>query len=175
MDANDDQYIGDPNPDFIFGIANNLTYKQFGLNFFIYGEQGQDLLNLTWHRLAGGGNLLRSDREKRWHPVNNPNGTTLPANQGFPGRVGTHNIEDGSFVRLKNITLTYNLPVNDLGISYLKSLQLSLSADNLFLITKYRGYDPEVNSYGSTNDVKGVDRFGYPSMKGFRAGLRVGF
>lgn len=173
--AQDDSYIGDPNPDFIFGITNDFTYKQFSLNIFIYGEQGQEVANLVWRRITGSTSLLKSDREQRWHPVNNPEGTTHPANRGFPGRLGTHNVEDGSFVRVKNITLSYDLPVRELGISWLRSLQLSVAADNPLILTSYRGYDPEVNSYGSTNDVKGVDRFGYPSIKGYRFGLRVGF
>ncbi len=174
-DPQDDQYIGNPNPDFIFGLNNDFTYKNFSLNIFLYGEIGQDVANLSQKRMTGGTNLLRSDREDRWHPVNNPNGTTLAANRGWNSRLGTHNVLDASFVRIKNIALTYDMPVSDLGINWLSSLQLNFALDNVLVITNYNGYDPEVNSYGSTNDVKGVDRYGYPAVKGYRFGLRVGF
>jgi hypothetical protein len=60
-------------------------------------------------------------------------------------------------------------------MKWLRSLQVGIAGDNLFMFTDYRGYDPEVNSYGTVNDVKGVDRFAYPSLKGFRASLNVGF
>jgi TonB-linked SusC/RagA family outer membrane protein len=175
INAEDDSYIGDPNPDYIFGINNDFTYKNLSLNIFLYGEQGQDVLNLTWRRMAGFTNPLKSDRDNRFHPVNNPNGTTLAANHGWPARVGTHNVEDGSFVRVRNISLSYKFPNETFAKNIFKSLSLTLAADNPFIFTNYRGYDPEVNSYGSTNDVKGVDRFSYPATKGYRLGIKASF
>ncbi len=171
----DDLYIGDPNPDFIFGFNNDFRWKQFGLNVFLYGEIGQDVASLiVGNKLEGGTNLLRSDREARWSPEN-PNGTTPAANQSRNSLLSTRNVVDGSFVRIRTISLSYDLPASKLDIKWLRSLQVSIAGDNLFLFTNYIGYDPEVNSYGNQNDVKGVDRFAYPSLKGFRASLNVGF
>ena len=174
-DAKDDSYIGNPNPKFIFGIANDFSYKNFSLNIFIYGEQGQDVANFVWDKITSGTNLLRSDREDRWNPQTNPNGNALPANQTMPSRLSTYTVEDGSFVRIKNISLSYDLPVKNLNINWMRQMQLSVAADNLKVFTNYRGYDPEVNSFGTTNDVKGVDLFGYPAEKTFRVGLKLGF
>ena len=171
----DDTYIGDPNPDFIFGFNNDFTWKQFSLNVFMYGEIGQDVANFAvGNKLGGGTNLLRSDRESRWTPEN-PNGTTTAANQGRSSVLSTLNVVDGTFVRIRNISLAYNLPVSRMNINWLRSLQVSVAADNPFIFTDYEGYDPEVNSYGTANDVKGVDRFAYPSLRGYRVGLNVGF
>lgn len=171
----DDTYIGDPNPDFIFGFNNDFTWKQFSLNVFMYGEIGQEVANFAvGNKLTGGTNLLRSDREKRWTPEN-PEGTTPAANQGIGSILSTRNVVDGTFVRIRNIALSYSLPVSNMNISWLRSLQISVAADNPFIFTDYLGYDPEVNSYGTTNDVKGVDRFAYPSLRGYRLGLNVGF
>lgn len=174
FDALDDTYIGNPNPDFIFGFNNDFSYKNFTLNVFLYGEMGQEVAFLSKRRLTGGTSLWKEDRDKRWSP-SNPEGTTLAANQGTLSMMSTENVVDGSFVRVKNIALTYNLPVSKMNIDWLRSLQITAAADNPFLFTDYEGYDPEVNSYGTTNDVKGVDRFSYPSVKGYRIGLRVGF
>lgn len=171
----DDTYIGDPNPDFIFGFNNDFTWKQFALNVFMYGELGQEVANFAvGNKLEGSTNLLRSDREARWTPEN-PNGTSPAANQSTASILSTRNVVDGSFVRIRTIALSYNLPAAKLNLKWLRSLQLSVAGDNLFLFSDYEGYDPEVNSYGNLNDVKGVDRFAYPSMKGFRASLNVGF
>ncbi len=171
----DDTYIGDPNPDFIFGFNNDFRWKQFSLNVFMYGEIGQEVANFAvGNKLTGSTNLLREDREARWTPEN-PNGTTPAANQGIASIISTRSVVDGSFVRIRTISLAYDLPVSKLNAKWLRSLQLGVAADNLFLFTDYKGYDPEVNSYGTVNDVKGVDRFSYPSLKGFRASLNVGF
>lgn len=171
----DDTYIGDPNPDFIFGFNNDFSWKQFTLNVFMYGQVGQEVANFAvGNRLTGGTNLLRSDREARWTPEN-PNGTTPAANQGRTSVLSTRNVVDGSFLRIKNISLSYNLPVSSMNINWLRSLQISVAADNPFLFTDYEGYDPEVNTFGTSNEVKGVDRFAYPALRGFRFGLNVGF
>jgi hypothetical protein len=89
--------------------------------------------------------------------------------------LSTRNVVDGTFVRIKNISLAYNLPASKMNIKWLRSLQISAAAENPFLFADYEGYDPEVNSYGTQNDVKGVDRYAYPSLRGFRLGLNVGF
>ncbi|MOA48754.1 TonB dependent receptor [compost metagenome] len=79
-------------------------------------------------------------------------------------------IEDGSFIRFKNITLGYTVPVKKV----LSSLRVYISANNLFTITKYSGYDPEVNSYGNSNTQIGIDNLVYPAAKSFIAGIQLG-
>jgi len=81
-------------------------------------------------------------------------------------------IEDGSFVRIKNVTLDYNLPVRSKAVS---ALRLSMGVNNLFTFTNYSGYDPEVNSYGDNPALFGVDLGGYPNSRTFNFSLRANF
>ncbi|MCF2502110.1 TonB-dependent receptor [Dyadobacter sp. CY107] len=174
FDASDCVYIGNPNPDFTFGFNNELNYKQWSLSIFTYGEIGQDVMFLTKKRIAGGVALWRPDRENRWSPEN-PNGTTLGAAQGYPSYVSTDNVYKASFWRIKNVALSYSLPLRDWKVSKLQAVRLQLALDNPLVVTKYPGYDPEVNSYGNSNAVKGMDRFSYPALKAFRMGLNIEF
>jgi hypothetical protein len=80
-------------------------------------------------------------------------------------------VEDGSYIRCKNITLGYTLP----AIKGVNNIRVYVSANNLFTITDYSGYDPEVNSYGNSNRVIGIDNLVYPSARTFLGGVRVTF
>jgi TonB-dependent starch-binding outer membrane protein SusC len=170
--AEDCMYIGNPNPNFTFGFNNDLSYKQWGLTVVTYGSIGQDVMFLTKKRIAGDINLWRPDREDRWSETN-PNGTHLGATSGYPSYVSTDNVYKASFWRIKNIALSYSLPTQ--SIKWMQSAMLTLALDNMLVITKYPGYDPEVNSYGSSNTVKGMDRFSYPALKSMRIGFNVRF
>ena len=171
--ASDDQYVGDPNPDFTYGFNNDFTYKQWSLNIFMYGEYGADILFLTKNKLAGGTNQLASDRLNRWTPEH-PENDRLGAASGYPSLVSTDNVVDGSFLRVKNIALSYSLPVGRWNVSWLRTAQITIAADNPFTFTKYPGYDPEVNSYGESNTVRGLDRFSYPAVQAYRVGINIG-
>lgn len=174
--ADDDQYIGNPNPKFSFGMTNSFSYKQFSLNVMLYGEFGQDVLWLTKKRLAGGLAPVAKDRRMRWTPENpNREGVTLAANQIYPSTVSTNNTYDGSFLRISNISLSYLLKQSQLGIRGIESVRFTLTADNPFIFTNYPGYDPEINAYGNSNVVKGMDKYGYPSSRYYSFGLTLSF
>jgi hypothetical protein len=81
-------------------------------------------------------------------------------------------VEDGSFLRVQTISLTYKVPP---FVRFVKNARVGFGIDNLAVLTKYSGYDPELNSYGSSNTAKGMDRYGYPSARTFRFDLKLGF
>lgn len=111
----------------------------------------------------------------RWTPTNANNeyssvlqGGRLPLSDRF--------MEDGSFVRCKNLTLGYTLPnVGPAKIKGIANARVYLSANNLFTITKYTGFDPEVNTYGGSNTLIGVDNLVYPIAKSYLVGIQVSF
>jgi hypothetical protein len=85
-------------------------------------------------------------------------------------------VEDGSYMRFKNIQLGYNVPVSTLNITWLSRAKVYVSAQNLITITDYSWYDPEISSYGSANSYRqGIDHYSYPTAKTFTVGVNLGF
>ncbi|MEM9325423.1 MAG: SusC/RagA family TonB-linked outer membrane protein [Bacteroidota bacterium] len=178
---NDDRVIiGNPHPDFIWGWDNNIEFKGFDLNFFVQGSQGNDLYSYTLMELdlLAGLNNATTAALDRWTPTNT--NTDVPrATTGRARRASTRFVQDGSFIRLKNIALGYSLPsslLNNIGV---ESLRVYISGQNLLTITDYEGYDPEVNyrSDGPTNGNRnlGLDYGSYPNAKAVTLGLNLGF
>lgn len=171
--TNDDQVItGNPNPDFVFGFSNNLNYKGFDLNFFLSGSVGNDIYNVSRYTLEnplGNRNVLAGLAD-RWSETN-PSQEYVSGFQGGRLPISDRFLEDGSFVRLKNISLGYTL-TNFKGF---QRVRFYLSSNNLFTITDYTGYDPEVNSYGGSNTAIGIDNLVYPVAKSYLVGLQLSF
>ncbi|WP_426489758.1 SusC/RagA family TonB-linked outer membrane protein [Hymenobacter sp. 102] len=174
--ADDRTFIGNPNPDFIYGINNTLTWKGFDLNVFLQGSQGNDIYNQNRYILESPlyGNSSGSTRVlKRWTGPGTSNdvpravgGDNADPNQNL--RVSTYFVEDGSYMRIKTLTLGYTLPKLLQDRIAAKQLRVYVSAQNLVTLTKYSGYDPEVGS-------RGVDLGVYPQPRVFLAGLNIGF
>lgn len=166
----DKTYIGDPNPDFIYGLNSTMTFKNFEFNLFFQGSQGNDIFNasaITNTMDYGFGlNMPKSVFNNHWTPDNRDAGYPRISLR-TPTRVSDRYIEDGSYLRLKNIMLAYNLPVQNLGIKALRSLQIYASGQNLLTFTKYSWWDPETNFR--------LDHNSYPASKSVTFGLRVGF
>ena len=173
---NDDRtIIGDPNPDFIWGFNNEFTYRNFDLNCFIQGSQGNDVLSYTLLELEtlSGINNTTTEGLNRWTTTNT--NTNIPrAFAGRPQRVSSRFIFNGSYVRFKNIAIGYTFPDEVLKKIKLQKIRLYLSAQNIFTITQYRGYDPEVN-YRNSNLNAGADYASYPNAKSFTAGINIIF
>jgi TonB-linked SusC/RagA family outer membrane protein len=175
VNAFDRVIIGRAQPDFIYGVTNNFTKGGFSLSIFIQGVQGTDVLNLNRYELESGvtsTNKLKTVVD-RWTPTNPSNtipraGSTLRRSTGIVSDV----VEDGSFVRLKTVTLGYTLPKFSKAI---KSSSVYITAQNLVTLTKYTGFDPEVNSFGRDNLSLNTDYNAYPSTRTFIAGLKIGF
>jgi hypothetical protein len=133
--------------------------------------QGNKVFNLsryTFENGLGGRNVLEG-LVNRWSATN-PNNEYASGFQGGRLPVSDRFIEDGSYIRMKNITLGYKLP----NIKHITNARIYISSNNLFTITKYTGYDPEVNSFGGSNTMIGVDNLVYPMARSFLVGLQVG-
>jgi len=179
IDAKDREIIGHAQPDFIYGVTNNFTYGRLNLNIFFQGVQGDDVLNLNRYELESGDyttNKLASVND-RWTGPNTSN--TIPkANSTLRRRTGITSdvVENGSFLRLKTISLGYNIPIGKALGKTIKSASIYVTGTNLLTFTKYSGYDPEVNSFPLTNGLSlNTDYNAYPTAKTYTAGVRLGF
>lgn len=165
---------GDPNPDFTAGFTNVFSYQNFELSIFLQGVYGNDVFNGTLIYLESGTGEDNQTKRMvdRWKK---PGDITQ-----FP-RVGdtyksSRFIEDGSFLRIKNVTLSYNFRKDWIKKIGMKSAKLYATVQNLFTFTNYTGMDPEVNYYGgSSNIIIGTDFFTYPQSRTFMIGLNLMF
>lgn len=172
--SGDRQVIGNANPDFFGGIGNTFTYKGFELSFFFSFTVGNEVFNETDSRIgiAFDNNTFKRYAD-RWTPDNTD--SDIPSAQGITRTLVTSDtdvVEDGSFVRLRNLSLGYNFPVKSL--SWIQSARLYANAVNLLTFDSYSGYDPEINR-GFENLRRGYDQAQYPTTKIFTIGLQVGF
>ena len=168
----DQTTTGNPNPNFIFGFSTNLAYKGFDLSAFLSGSQGNDIYNLSrlsFENPLGQRNLLKGV-VNRWSPTN-PSNQYVSAAQGGRLPVSSYYVEDGSYIRCKNVTLGYTLP----AIKGIQNIRVYVSGNNLFTITNYSGFDPEVNTFAGSNTVIGIDNFVYPQARSFLGGIQVTF
>ncbi len=175
VNADDRTVIGNPHPDFIYGFNNDIHYKRFDFSVFFQGSQGNDMLNITRMELdwmAGKGNATK-DALRRWTPEN-PDTDVPRASASNNPEVSSRWVEDGSYLRLKNISLGYSFPDFNLGVFGVKSLRVYMSAQNIWTLTKYKGYNPEVSFQDSNRNV-GLDYMGYPAIKSVMAGINVEF
>lgn len=175
----DRKIIGNPNPDFIFGWNNDFYYKNFTLNIFVQGTIGNDIyntigtvINSGWNNNEHYKNQTVDWYENRYTIENPTNDIRYPSINSSSPPVANYMVEDGSYIRLKNVTLSYQIPFNDLEIT---SLQISLIGTNLITITDYSGFDPEVSSLGANTLAPGVDLGTYPRQKRYTLGLDINF
>lgn len=178
INALDRSIIGDPNPDFIYGLNSVVKYKDFELTLFLQGSQGNELFNLNKAvtlDLGWGLNQIEEVYTDHWTSEKTNAKYPKPSNK-INGNFSTRFVEDGSYLKLKNIMLAYSLPLKNWKVSLMKSAQIYVSGQNLLVLTNYSGYDPEVNAYGSPNSmVQGVDYTVYPNSKSITFGIRCGF
>jgi hypothetical protein len=178
--------LGDPFPDFTYGITNNFSYNNFDFAFTLQGVHGFEVLNLGrryYGNYAGLYNVLRS-ASNGWRSESDPgDGMTPMIDRNFNNYAGstvinniTSNfVEDGSFLRIRNITLGYNLPESVLRSLRVTNARFSLTVQNAYTFTKYEGYNPEVSAQGGSPLVPGVDAGGYPLARSFNLGINIGF
>ena len=173
----DEVILGDPYPDFTYGLRNDFTFGNFDLDIFIQGQYGADLLNgMAMESMYPGNatrNKLTNQVVDRWTTQNTdakwPSGIN-PSSYGASSKVNNLVIEDASYIRLKSVQLGYSIPVKLKGIS---SAKVYVSGQNLFTITDYTGYDPEANAFGQ-NNVK-IDYSSYPLARTWMLGVNVQF
>ena len=170
-------FIGNPNPNYTFGVTNTVSYRGFDLTAFVQGSEGGKIYNLNRVYTEGGlySNGNSSTRVLgRW--TGPGTSTDVPrAIAGDPNqnlRVSSYFVEDGSYVRLKTLTLGYNFAKPLVSRFGGQTLRVYVTAQNLVTLTKYTGYDPEI---GSQAGAFGIDRGVYPQARVFTAGLNIGF
>ncbi|AXG70673.1 TonB-dependent receptor SusC [Kordia sp. SMS9] len=170
--------IGDANPDFFYGITNTINYKGFGVFVFLQGSQGNDLLNAT--RIETEGMIDPKNQSvavlNRWRqPGDITNIPRASFGNSDNSRVSTRFIEDASYLRFKAITLSYNFSEKILETLNVSSLKIYATGENIFTITDYSGFDPEVNAFGGSNTIRGIDFGTYPQTRNLIFGLNVTF
>lgn len=177
----DKTIIGDPNPTFVYGFSSTLSYRNFDLNFFLQGVQGNDIFNFNVASFANsfnfGENQIKDLYANRWNPKSpDPNAKYPKISVNTKFRESDRYMEDGSYLRLKNIQLVYNIPTTKLNLGWIRKPQVYVSAQNVLTLTKYSWYDPEISTLGSSTSISpGVDAFGYPVARTVTAGVRLGF
>jgi hypothetical protein len=178
INEGDRTFIGNPNPSFTYGVNNTVSWKGFDLNVFFQGSQGNAIYNLNRAYTEGGlySNGNSSTRVLgRW--TGEGSSTDVPrAVAGDPNlnlRVSSYYVEDGSYLRLKVLSIGYNFPKTLINHFAGQTLRVYVTAQNLVTLTKYSGFDPEVGPVG--NGGLGIDRGIYPQSRVFLAGLNIGF
>lgn len=178
IDATDLTIIGDPNPDFNYGFGTSIEYKNFSLTALFNGVYGNDIANGNLLRDGYADHLFTNVRTEAYYnawSVDNPNGSfprvgyDLADDTGFTDRI----VEDGSFLRLANVALGYNVPVKENG--FIKNAYISISGQNLLLFTKYSGFDPEVNSFSFDPSRVGIDWNSFPNQRSYSLSLNLTF
>lgn len=174
VSANDRTYIGDPNPDFTFGMTNTFSWKGLSLSVLLQGSYGNDIYNVSRMDNEGmfDGRNQSTTVLRRWRI---PGQITDVPKAGFDQRNSTYYIEDGSYLRVKSVTLSYDVPALALRKMHLTRLMPYISFTNLLTWTGYKGRDPEVNQYGDSGTVQGLDWGTYPLSRSFVMGLKVEF
>ncbi|MBO4810626.1 MAG: TonB-dependent receptor [Prevotella sp.] len=197
INEQDRKYIGDPTPDFTFGINNVITWKNLELSFFLNGSVGNDVYNYVRQRHTdpmGWGNKMADVADYAHLEMRDPNGsltdlsnvylanpstvkvqriTANGQNMNDNNRVSSRFVEDGSYIRLKTLSLAYNLPAKWLKPLKIDWVQVYGNVQNLFTICGYKGYDPELGSINQNVKLQGLDNYRYPSQRIFNFGLKV--
>ena len=177
INTDDRIFIGDPNPKVTFGLNLSFTYKNFDLTGYVYASQGNDIF--AWNKYfidfwpAFQGQKSKALLYDSWTPERTDAKTPIASNtSNFSTMTQVHDyyIEDGSYVRLKNLQLGYTIPQSVMSKINVKSLRVYVQAINLFTITKYSGMDPEL---GGDDRAFGADTGNYPNVKQFVFGLNL--
>jgi TonB-dependent starch-binding outer membrane protein SusC len=190
IDASDRTFIGDPNPDFTYGLNLSASYKNFDFSAFFFGSSGNDIFNNTLYFtdfpdfFKGG--IRREVALNSWTPTNTNTGIPkLKTTGGFStdnsGFANSYFISKGSYLRNKQMQLGYTLPATLLSKYGVDRLRIYVQGTNLFTITKYKGLDPELPSQPNSNGQivntfqYGIDQGNYPHTPAFLIGININF
>lgn len=192
----DQTIIGDPNPDLTFGFTNTFTYKDWELNIGLTGQVGGDVLNWARYRTEGlssiWDNQAVSVLDRAQAVKIDPNGgddiSNLQLADGHNGmprfsnldsngnqRMSDRWIEDGSYLRIQNISLSYNLPSKWAKKAFLQNAKFYVNVQNVYTFTKYSGYDPEIGAFNQSSLLQNIDRGRYPTPRTYTVGLNLSF
>lgn len=197
INEQDRTYIGNPNPDFTFGIGNTFSYQGLDLSIFLTGSFGNEVVNYQRRFLEnprGNTNLLQSALGYAQLALIDPNGPNDYRNVQIVGgdpympriaassaastsnfRYSDRFVEDGSYVRIQNISFGYNLPQSFISKFGLDNLKIYSNMQNVFTFTKYKGYDPEIGAINQNVLLTGIDNARYPSPQIYTIGINAKF
>ena len=179
IDNFDVTFIGSPHPKFTYGLTNTFRYKDFDLSLFLQGSQGAKIYNFLRRYLEGAENLYSNQLNTvldRYTAANTSG--TLPR---FTGQnknntsVSDRFVEDGSYLRIQNISIGYNVPKSIARKALMTNLKVYVSVQNLHTFTKYSGYDPEIGSFNRSILSMNIDNGHYPNPRTFTAGINAEF
>lgn len=177
LDAKDRTMIGNPWPDFVYGLTSNLSYKGVDISLFFQGSQGNDVMNIQRYDTESGTGYYNAPKgflEKSWNGLGSSDRFhKISQNQGLNGSVSDYYVEDGSYLRLKNIQLGYTFKNTVLQKLKMNNLRVFVGAQNLFTLTGYSGLDPEMGS--SDPKLTGIDQGFYPQARTFIIGVNAKF
>jgi TonB-linked SusC/RagA family outer membrane protein len=172
-------YIGDPNPKFTYGITNSFTYKGFDFSFFLQGVQGSKIFNWTRKYTESMASIyLNQSRDvlNRYTAANS--GASIPRYNQWNNnntRISDRYVENGSYLRIQNISLGYNFPGRWINKAKMSNARLYMSAQNVYTFTKYSGYDPEIGAYNKNALSQNVDNGHYPNPRTITIGANIEF
>lgn len=179
IDMDDRTFIGNPNPDFTFGITNEFSWRDFDASLLLTGSVGNDIIDgtLEWtENIDGVFNVLK-DVANRWRSLENPGNGQVPRTRTGTTELFRYNnsrwVSNGSYLRVKNLTIGYTVPIKK--NPYVKGLRVYASGQNLLTWTGYKGMNPEVSSRGASGLYQGVDITAYPVARTFSLGVNVKF
>ncbi|MCW9705420.1 SusC/RagA family TonB-linked outer membrane protein [Fodinibius salsisoli] len=164
--------VGSALPNLIYGVQFNMNYKNLGLGLNFNGASGHKIYNHTAMSIFNKGNLASSFNTTDF-ATEYPDEAATNSNT-----VSTRYLEDGDYIRLNNATLSYQMRPELIGLEgVIRNLQLTLTGQNLFVLTNYSGYDPEVNTGTTMSGIQtfGIDHFTYPSARTFQLGVNLSF
>jgi TonB-linked SusC/RagA family outer membrane protein len=182
INASDQTILGSPFPKLTYGLNANLRYKNFDMDIFLTGKQGQYLYNLVWATIneGNGDNNATRDQLRRWTPGNT--NTDVPraisGNPGLNTRPSSRYVENASYLRVQNIQVGFNLGGRYLNKLKLSRLRIYVSAENLLTFTKYRGYNPEIGKLSEGNQsslTRGIDFAMIPIPRILQGGIQIDF
>lgn len=172
--------LGNPYPDFFYGFSTEFTLGDFSLRMNFQGEIGKQIWFMDIYRFGAsmhrGGNSFAEVATQRWTPQNpDPNAKYPRATQTLNQQPSEFYLAEADYLRLQNLRLSYNIPVNALNWGTLNNATVYLSGQNLFTITPYPGYTPDIDTFSSGDLRIGVDYRSYPIPRSLMLGLKVGF
>jgi TonB-linked SusC/RagA family outer membrane protein len=186
LSSDDRTILGNPQPDFIYGITNSFSFRGFDLNVLLQGVQGNEILHLGrrfYANYAGTANGLK-EMTNSWKSEQDPGDGRTPrvnrdlnrySNSNASANISSIFVENGSFLRVRNIAFGYNVSSHLLDKVKLRTMRVYVNLQNPVTWTKYTGYNPEVSVQGASPLEPGVDYGGYPIAKVYTVGLNIGF
>jgi TonB-dependent starch-binding outer membrane protein SusC len=179
IDEQDLTFIGSPHPKFTYGITNTVTFKGFDASIFLQGSYGAKIFNYLRRGLEGLENVFYNQMAtvNDRYTANNINGA-LPrftANNKNNNAISDRWVEDGSYLRIQNVSIGYNIPKNIIRRAFMTNARVYVSCQNLYTFTNYSGFDPEIGSFNRSISLMNVDNGHYPNPRSFTIGANFEF